>query len=446
VAVHRRDSAVRTVARSRLALGRQLATTPGRLRLAAVLLALCGLAFGVVAAQAASERRHAVQRVATTEPLLVAAVKLSASLSNAHAVAALSFLRGRPERAAARRSYDDEIEQASVGVARLAREIGTSSSGSGPAVRRITQKLPVYAGLIENARANNRQGFPVGSAYLRKAALTMRNGMLPAARDLFKIEAQHLTASYRTGVSSWAVPAVALAGSAMLTLLAWIQLFLTRATRRIINPGLAIATVVLLGLMGWILAAFTVQRNGLAEAQREGSDPVELLTTTRILAFRAQADESIALAARGGGEAEPRLADVDRGFQAVTRPIRGLLDQAASISAGASDSIEAIDADYRRYLQAHSRVVEQVKRGDFSVAVRLAVERGADGRTSTSTAAKALDDGLDGAVGVAQSRFADAAAGARSSLAGLQGGIPALTALCVFLALFGVRQRLEEYR
>lgn len=445
-AVKGAGNAVMTIERAGLAFRRQLATTPGRLRLAAGLLVLSGFAFGVVTTHAATERRHAVQRVATTEPLLVAAVELSVSLSNAHAVAAQSFLRGRPERAASRRVYDREIRQASVGVARLAREVGTASSGSGPAVRRITQMLPVYAGLVENARANNRQGFPVGSAYLRKASQTMRNGMLPAARDLYKNEAQHLTTSYRTGTSGWAVLAVLLAGFAMLTFLAWTQLYLARATRRVVNPGLAIATVVLLGLMAWIVTAFTVQHNGLTEAQREGSDPVELLTTTRILASRAQADESIALAARGGGEAEPRLADVDRGFQALTRPIRGLLDQATRRSASTAAPIDAIDDAYEQYLQAHSRVVAQLKRGDFTSAVRSAVERGTDGRLSTSAAAEALNTGLDRHVNVAQSRFVDATSGARSALGGLPLGIPLLTALCVFLALMGVRQRLEEYR
>jgi len=439
------SNAALTAARSHVALRRQLATTPGRLRLAAALLALSAIVFGVVAAHAAGERRHAVQSVDATEPLLVSAVKLSASLSNTHAIAAFSFLRGRPEPAQSRRLYDEEMQQASVGIAKLAREIGTSS-GSGPALRRISETMPVYAGLIENARANNRQGFPVGSAYLRKASKTMRNGMLPAARDLYKIEAQNLTTGYRAGVSSWTMLAVVLAGCVMLMLLAWTQMYLARATRRIFNPGLVVATALLLGLVVWIVVAFTVQQSALAEAQGKGSDPVELLTATRILASRAQADESIALAARGGGEEEPRLHDVDRGFQAVTRPIGGLLDQAGAIAGDASAPIDAIDRAYRTYLEAHSRVVKQVRHGDFTKAVELAVDRGADGSPSTKNAGDALDDALDREVGIAQGRFEDAAARADSALDGLAGGIPALTGLCALLALLGVRQRLEEYR
>lgn len=431
-----------TVARSRMAVRRHLAATPGRLRLAMALLALSAIVFGIVAAHAAGERRRAGVSVAATERLLVSAVELSVSLSNTHATAAFSFLRGKPETAQSRRLYAHQLRQASVGVADLAREIGTSSD-SGPAVRRITQTLPVYAGLIENARANNRQGFPVGSAYLRKASKTMRNAILPGARDLYEIEAQKLTQGYRGGVSGATMLAVALAGCALLMLLTWAQVYLARATRRILNPALVMATALLLGLMVWIGVAFTLQQNALTQAQQTGSDPIELLTATRILASRAQADESIALAARGGGEGEPRLKDVDRGFQSVTRPIGGLLAQAADI-AGAP--VNAVEGAYRAYLEAHSHVVRQVQRGDFTRAEALAVNRGADGSPSTKAAGDALNRALDREVQIAQDRFVDAATRADAALAGLAVGIPALTVLCALLALFGVRQRLEEYR
>jgi hypothetical protein len=432
-----------TVARSRIAVRRHLAATPGRLRLAMALLALSAIVFGIVGVHAAGERRRAGESVVATERLLVSAVELSVSLSNTHATAAFSFLRGKPETPRSRRLYLRQLREASVGVARLAREIGTSSD-SGPAVRRITQTLPVYAGLIENARANNRQGFPVGGAYLRKASKTMRNTILPGARDLYEIEAQKLTQGYRGGVSGEMMLAVALAGCALLMLLTAVQVYLARVTRRILNPALVMATALLLGLMVWIGVAFTLQQNALAQAQQTGSDPVELLTATRILASRAQADESIALAARGGGEEEPRLKDVDRGFQSVTRPIGGLLAQAGDIAGAPVDGIERA---YRTYLNAHLQVVKEVKRGNFTRAEVLAVSRGADGTPSTKAAGDALNRALDRGIQIAQDRFVAAARRADAALASLAGGtIPVLTALCALLALFGVRQRLEEYR
>ncbi len=405
---------------------------------------------------AADSRRDAVRDVATTEALLVSAVDLSASLSDAHAIAALSFLVGGPEPAVSRRSYGRALATAGVGIAELARDVGTSPE-SAPAIRQITGRLPVYAGLIDSARANNRRGFPVGSAYLRRASRTMRDEILPAARDLYRIEAQNLTASYRAGVSASSLLAVVLSGSALLTLLAATQVYLTRTTHRIVNLGLAAGTALLAGLTIWIVAAFALQQRALADAQRTGSDPVELLTAARILASRAQANESIALSARGGGEGEPRLADVDRGFQAVVKPIGsdrsgqargsgGLLHEAAVIAGGSADRIDAIYDAYRSYLASHRRVVDEEERGDFTRAVQLAVESRTDGTPSTKRAAEVLNDALKQEVLLAQRRFEREVSRAESALGGLQVAIPLLTVLCALAALLGVRQRLEEYR
>jgi hypothetical protein len=443
-------------ARSQLATARRLASTPGVLRTATVMLALSATALVAVTAHAAGTRRGAVAEVVSSERLLVSAVELSASLSDAHAIAASSFLAGGPEPAVARRRYTRELQNAAGGVAELAGEIGGSRDG-GSAVRRITQKLAVYGGFIDDARANHRQNYPVGSAYLRRASQTMREQILPAARDLYKIEAKRLTTSYGAGVSASSVLTVALAGSAMLALLIATQVYITRSTRRTLNPRLVLATVALLALVVWTLAAFARQQTSLAQAQREGSDPVELLTVTRILASRAQANESIALAARGGGDGEPALADVDRGFRAVTRPIGrarpgpargsgGLLDRAAVIAGDSPAGVEAIYAGYRRYLEAHRRVAEQERRGDFSRAVMLAIGSGGDRTDSTTAAAAAFDRALKLEVARSQRRFESAASRADAALGGLAVGIPLLTVLSALLALLGVRQRLQEYR
>lgn len=448
-------TAVLTAAR-RLAIRRQLATTPGRLRLAAALLGLVAIVFGIVAVEAADTRRTAVRDVTATEAQLVSAVDLSASLSDAHAIAALSFLVGGPEPAVSRRSYARALATAGAGVAELARAVG-SSPQSAAAVRRITRELPIYAGLIDSARANNRRGYPVGSAYLRRASNTMRSEILPAARDLYRIEARDLTASLRSGVSAKTLLAVGLAGCALLALLAATQIYITRTTHRVVNVFLALATTALVALLAWTLVAFAVQQRALAEAQRTGSDPVELLTAARILASRAQANESIALSARGGGEGEPRLADVDRGFQAVVKPIGsdrsgpargsgGLLHEAAVIAGDATDRIDAIYDAYRAYLASHRRVVDEAARGDFTRAVKLAVRSRTDGTPSTKRAAEVLNDGLQREVRFAQGRFEREAARAESALGGLRVAIPGLTIACVLLALLGVRQRLEEYR
>jgi hypothetical protein len=445
----RAGTATLTAARGRVALRRQLATTPGRLRLAVALLTFGAVAFGLVTATAAGTRSHAADDVATTESLLKRAVDVSASLSDAHATAAFSFLVGGTEPARSRQSYKRELRQAAVGLAALAGDVGRSAD-SGSAVRRITERLPVYTGLIDSARANRRQGFPVGGAYLRRASREMRSEMLPRARDLYEIEARNLFAGYRAGVSGSTWLAVILAGCAMLALLAATQIYIARATRRIVNPPLAFATAILLALITWIVVAFAVEQHHLSRAQSNGSDPVELLTATSILASRAQANESVALSSRGGGEDESRLTDVDRGFRALVKPIGdasapsargsgGLLDVAITQTGHSTAAIDRIYAAYRRYRNAHDEVVARERLGNFTRAVELATGQ-------TKAAADELDAALADEVRIAQGRFEAEVQQAQSNLGGLAAGIPLLTALVGVLAVLGVRLRLEEYR
>jgi len=441
-----RSSAALKAARSRLAIRRQLATTPGRLRLAAVLVTLSAIVFGVVAIQAADTRRQAVRDVRTTELRLAQAVDISANMSDAHATAARSFLVGEPETARSRAEYKRALGKASTGVADLAGALGTSSQAQ-PEIGRLVHRLSVYNGLIDDARANYRQGFPVAGAYLRRAAGTLREEMLPAASRLYAVQARSLTASYKTGVGTGSLLLVLVAGLALLAVLAATQVYVARATRRILNLRLALSTVILLGLLGWIAIALAVQASALEDAQRQGSDPIELLTATRILASRAQGNESIALSARGGGEGEPRLADIDRGFLTVTAPIDGLLAQFEGTSQEARRSVTTIRAAYGTYLDAHDRVVTQERTGDFTQAVRLAVsDPGTRAAPSSTRAAVALDRALAGEARAAQRRFDEHASDARDALEGLSAGIPMLSALCALLALSGVRRRLDEYR
>jgi hypothetical protein len=272
----------------------------------------------------------------------------------------------------------------------------------------------------------------------------MHDRMLPSAGRLYAIQARRLTASYRAGISVRTLLVAILAGGALLVVLAVTQVYIARTTRRVVNPGLALATAILLGLVGWISVAFVAQQRALTSAQREGSDPVELLTATRILASRAQADESVALSSRGGGEDDPQLDDIDHGFRAVTAPIGGLLDEAAATS---GHPLRTIRAAYRTYVEAHGRVVHQERAGDFTIAVNLAIGgAGAGDNIPTQVAAAALDGALAREIDVAQDRFRSRTADAGGALDGLSGGVPLLTIACALLAMFGLRRRLDEYR
>ena len=151
-----------------------LVTTPGVLRLAMVVLTIGLVVFGAVAARAVLDRRDATVTVGQgATPLVISAQDLYVALAAADAGASTAFLEGGVEPPARRASYLADIEAAAQRVVDTASRADLSPAGR-QALTTINEQLPVYAGAIDSARANNRQDFPVGASYLRQASALMQ--------------------------------------------------------------------------------------------------------------------------------------------------------------------------------------------------------------------------------------------------------------------------------
>jgi hypothetical protein len=411
-------------------------TTPRQLRLAmaAVVLAaiLAGLALGAVTAV----RRDATNSVAThDERLMLAADQLYASLSDADATAATTFLRGGTEPADLRARYLADVGRASAQLGGLTRRVQGATEVS--AVGEIGAGLPVYTGLIETARANNRQGFPVGAAYLRDASVLMRERILPAAQRLYAAQAGRLSDNQRSGTSTTGLVAALVVCGVALAVLVGVQVFLTWRTHRVFNIGLVAATVALAGLVAWAAVAMSSASSSLNRAQRNGSDAVQVLSAARILWLRAQADESLGLVARGGGDQYVQDVDV---VNRLLVPPRGLLGEASRLAArtGSTAAIGDLTATWRAIDGEHANVARLEHNGDFKAAIRA--------NTREAALGDRLNRGFGAQINAAQKRFDTAASDARTSLRGLTVGIPLLIVACVVLALVGLETRLKEYR
>jgi len=425
-------------------LRERTAMTPGRLRFFAALLAVALLFVGIVAVTAARDRRQATHAVATeTEPVLVEADTLYSSLSDADATATTTFLTGGLEPPARRRRYLRDLHTASAELTALAREVGDSTD-AGASVSTIASSLPLYSGEIETARANNRQGLPIGAAYLRSASGRMRGTILPAAGRLYDIEARRLASDYESGVSSWSFAVLVFAGLAALALLVLAQLYVMRLSNRIFNLPLLGASLLLVGLVAWAATSFALEQNALSRAQRDGSDSVEVLSATRILLLRAESDESLALVARGGGDAY--AAD----FAAVTRALgapdgaHGLLADAGALATRTHTDTAFGDfaGTLRRFEAVHGRIGALEASGEFPAAVSVAVGRHAE----EAPLAARLNTELAGQITAAQARFEKASSDATSALRDLLPGILLLVVGSVVLVLVGFGLRLKEYR
>src|SRR5262249_18400496 len=158
--------------------------------------------------------------------------------------------------------YASDLRAASGGLATLARQTGGSAQAQ-PAVQTLATGVPVYSGLVETARADNRQGFPVGAAYLRQASTLMRDQLLPAANRLYEVEARRLSGDYGSGVSAFTLAVVVAVVCALVALLLLIQTYLARLTHRVFNVPLALATALVVLLGAWMIVGLIGEQDAL---------------------------------------------------------------------------------------------------------------------------------------------------------------------------------------
>jgi hypothetical protein len=355
-----------------------------------------------------------------------------------------------------RRRYLNDVAAAGRQLADFSRS-AQSSPAAYRAVRVISERLPEYAGLVESARANNAQGFPVGAAYLRKASATMHNEILPAATDLYRDAASQLRDHYEAGTSTLTLVLVLVAGVGMLALLVVVQIFVRRRSNRLLNLGLVAATVLVIGLLGWTLVRFAGAHDALNRAQERGSDSVEVLSSARILTLRAQNNENLALIERGTGDVY--VAEFERlmGQLGGTDGKSGLLGYAATIAdrTGDGSRIRALAPQFTALRHLHSQVRDRDDGGEYAKAVALSVGTSNDAMAASFgeagpgqelAAVDKLQHALQHDIVRSQVRLASAAQDARSGYGVLEVAIPLFAVLAGLLVLLGLERRIGEYR
>jgi hypothetical protein len=397
-----------------------LRTTPGRLVLASVVV-VGGLAcFGIVATIAVQSRAGAVRTARTAaEPLLVQSGNLYTALSHANATVVTGLLAGGLEPSDRRARYLRDLRVATGVMTALSRQAGPSPVAT-TALGTVAVRVPLYSGLVEAARANNRLGFPVGAAYLRQAAQLLDTGILPPAKVLYITEAKRLGDDYRTGTATSTLIALIAASALALAVLLLAQGYLARISRRILNPLMVVATVALTAMSVWAIVGLVSEQNALASAQREGSDAVEVLSAANVLLSRAQGDFSLALVNRGTDDAD--LADFQTVMPVLASPL----------------FVNRLGSSFGAYRASTTRINRLERTGQLQAAIGLAPGAG--------RLADRVRAGLGVQMATAQNQFTDAARDAASALGGLWLAIPVVTILAAALAVLGLRRRINEYR
>jgi hypothetical protein len=398
-------------------------------------LVVASVLVGVLTAITVQGRAQALDDLTTRSgPLTVAAQDVYRSLSDADATANSAFLSGGLEPADVRARYEADLAQAedALAIAVAAREPGDLNDPESP-LAVLSSQLSVYAGLVETARAYNRQGLPVGAAYQREASTLMREKLLPAAERLYNTETTNLAGDQDRAASGPIIEL--LLGVALLVLLVFAQRFVRSRTRRRVNVGLAVATGATLVSLLWVLAATIGVMNNVGTSRDEGSEVTTALADARIKVLSARGDETLTLVARGSGAA------FEEHYQEMHGRLLGGLPAAHALSTDPdveANVLEAVDEE-AAWFEVHKQIRTADDGGDYTTAVRLATG-------DAAARFDAVDRALQDSIADTTATFEQEVSQASSALTGTVIGVILLALVAAAGAVTGIWQRLKEYR
>jgi len=409
------------------ALRAGLAGTPGRLRVVAAVCVLACIAFALLGASAFQARSNALSAARNAAAQVVRVQSISTDLVQADALATNGFLNFGLEPTAQVAQYDATVTTASQLLADAARGNPADATGLGSVNDALTQ----YTARIASARDNNRQGFQVGTAYLRQASVLLRSRMLPTLSGI--VDANDARAEAEFSAARSATTRLVAAGVGILVVLLAAQVWLARRSRRLVNLPLAAATaaVAVALVAGGIVMVATQSR--AAKVQRTSYAATLALAQARIAAYDAKSNESLTLIARGTGQV------YEAAYRTRLAQIQQQLGTAADVGVAGNARTELADWD-----TVHQRIrTLDDAQGRWDQAVRLAI--GSDPNSANAkfadfaaTTRQALDDQA--------AAVSDRLASSRAVLL-ITGWLTLLLGvLAAAAAWWGVSLRLEEYR
>jgi hypothetical protein len=405
-----------------------LATTPGRLALATTVAVVACLLLGITGFLAGNGQSAALHDAQRDAAQLVGTQELRNDLVSADATATNAFLVGGLEPAEARERYEASLSEAAQAVPSLA----ATARGAGEAadLAAVSDSVQRYAGLVESARANNRQGFPVGAAYLDQASAALRDEVLPTIDEVAVSTSQRVDADM--GSISLAQALLLFVLLALVTLGA-VQLWLARRTHRVLNTGLAAASVALL-VGGVVTVAAVLGGNGVARSVAGGPYAATVATSEELsLATDAKSMESFTLIKRGSG------ADFEESYQTSLTDAKALLEEAAEATGTGSDPLSLLDEWDAKH--AEIRELDDGGRWDDAVDAATATGDGSAGAAFAAFSDRAHED-VEATSKQAVDRLGSAATTAQAAawialVLGVAGAVAAAA---------GMNVRLKEYR
>lgn len=434
-------------------------TRPAMIRLSGALVVLATLLFGLVCGADYLDLRQAVQTVGRdSEPSIVAAEHIRATLADAHGAAVNAFLTGEADAGANWTSYRRDMDDVHNSLVEAAENITYGDEERQPILTVMTG-IGQYERLVGQARGHAR---PEAKADLDAADTLMSSTILPAASALDQANFQHLTATYDSHRQRFfeARAVTVVLGLLTLAALGWSQFYLAARTRRLLNAGLLAAAVVLAGFTIYSLSALSATEAALRLAKQDAFDSVHALWKARAVAYEANTDESLLLYDRGDKAVQDNrttvftkqaqaiaAGDIDQDLQeaAANRKFGGFLgDELANITfPGERDAALATLGAWARYLRIDGQI--RLLDAQTRAADALALHIGAKPEQA-SGAFLQFDQALGKTLDINQREFDRAIDQAFALLTPYPYALAGALLLIILATLAGLKPRLDEYR
>ena len=405
-----------------------LSGTPGRMRQLLIAGAVTAIVFGIAAAQGFAEADGALDRADANTAQLVRIQNIQTNLARADADATTAYLRGGLEPPAQRQDYTTALSTASGLIAEAAR----SQPADSAALAALNKAVTDYSGLVEQARANNRQGLPIGAQYLKVASNGLRTDAIPVLQNLIKANQERVDLEF--GRVTRGFVWLSIAGLLALAVFGLSLMWIARRTHRYVNVPIAIGGGAI--LLTTVIGAISLSNVGVAvDDVKDGPYSATVaLAQARIAAYDAKSNESLTLISRGSGQT------YEKAWTASNVQVQSQLIKARTVDSRTIATSNLWDA----YVASHVTIRKTDDGGNWEDAVEQAIGTRAD--NSGNKTFGAFDTEATRVLTTASEQT-------RAGLGDAGGSLPVarwlslligiVAALCVF---WGVSQRLEEYR
>ncbi|GAB3237665.1 hypothetical protein [Kineosporia babensis] len=404
------------------AIRASLSGSPGRLRLISLGAVACVVLSALLGGWALQMRASALDRAAASSAHLLLLQDVQTKLAQADAAATNSYLGFGLEPQEQRLTYLAALSDASIELAEAARHSGADAQALGQANAALNR----YSAYVASARANNREGNPVGANYLESASNLMRDKIIPPLQERADADTADVKSAFSQGANArWLLLLAAVIGVGGLV---YAQVLLTRHSHRYVNLPAAAST---LGLVVVLIGAAVVMSSAQSEASDVRDGPLNHaigLSTSRVAAFDAKAQESLTLINRGSADEE------DKAWNDAFDKAVDSLDERIYFTA---------KTQLDEYGTAHQAINQTDVDGDWDTAVKQAIST-ADGSVNDlfQSYSDTTQKDLETQATAASDRLGDA----NDRLLPVALILLVVGLLCAGGVWWGVSLRLDEYR